>query len=196
MKHINAVTLPCPIPVIMAKKEIKSSKSGESFVIEVDNLIACKNLEKMVTGLGHTMRTDIADGNYLLTITLGEPRQADAKSGQGEESLFVIAISANTMGSGDDALGDVLMRAFLSSVAELDKKPDVMLFFNGGVKLTTEGSQAIETLREIASAGVNIISCGACLDFYKLKDRLLVGEITNMFNIVSLMSEADKLINL
>lgn len=98
------------------------------------------------------------------------------------------------MGSGNDELGKVLIKGFIFAVSQLDVLPKKMLFYNGGVMLTTEGSPALEDLKKLEAQGVEILSCGTCLDYYKRKDVLKVGGVTNMYDIVSSMAEAGKII--
>jgi selenium metabolism protein YedF len=100
------------------------------------------------------------------------------------------------MGSGNDDLGAILIKGFIYSLTELDKPPEAVLFFNSGVRLTTEGSTALEDLKKLEEKGTVISSCGTCLDFYKVKEKLAVGGVTNMYAIVEAMKEAGRLINL
>jgi selenium metabolism protein YedF len=88
------------------------------------------------------------------------------------------------------------MKGFIYSLTELDTPPETVLFFNSGVKLTTEGSNAIADLKKLETKGTVIASCGTCLDFYQLKEKLAVGSVTNMYAIVAAMSGAGRLINL
>ena len=101
---------------------------------------------------------------------------------------FSIVITTDKLGEGNEELGKTLMKSYLYALSESDKFPDELIFLNGGVKLTTEGSNVIESINEIKNKGTKVISCGACLDFYDLKDKLLVGEIGNMYTIVEIMN--------
>lgn len=105
-----------------------------------------------------------------------------------------MVISKNTLGSGDDKLGSALMKSYLYALSESDKIPSDLLFLNGGVKLTVEGSDCLETIQTLKNKGVNILSCGTCLDFYGIKDKLKVGEITNMYTIVEKMTSGNNTI--
>ena len=100
------------------------------------------------------------------------------------------------MGEGDDKLGKILMKSYLFSLTQQEELPKQMIFFNGGVRLTTEGSGSLEDLKELAERGVEIFSCGTCLDFYGIKDQLRVGSITNMYAIAEAMQTADRLVRL
>jgi selenium metabolism protein YedF len=204
MDTINALGKPCPIPVIEAKKALRKAGTDEVVKILVDNDISRQNLEKMAKGLGCPASFEKqAGGNILVSITnkpavgkLPAVSGLPAVSTAGGSGGLVVAIGKNTMGQGDDDLGAILIKAFIYSLTELDTPPETLLFFNSGVKLSTEGSNVIADLRTLESKGTIISSCGTCLDFYKLKGALAIGNVTNMFAIASAMADAGKLINL
>jgi selenium metabolism protein YedF len=193
MEIINVLGKPCPIPVIEAKKALRKTPVGEKIQILVDNDISRQNLEKMAKAMGSPCGYEKReDGNFLVTITAAEDtRNQDSGGGS-----LVAAIGRNTMGSGNDDLGAILIKGFIYSLTEMDKPPDAMLFFNSGVKLTTEGSTSLEDLKKLEEKGTVISSCGTCLDFYKVKEKLAVGGVTNMYAIAEAMKEAGRLINL
>ena len=98
------------------------------------------------------------------------------------------------MGSGNDELGKVLIKGFIFAVTQLDKLPKTMLFYNGGATLTAEGSDSLEDLKHLEAQGVEILTCGTCLNYYGMTDKLQVGSVTNMYSIVEKMAGADKII--
>ena len=202
MDIINVTGKPCPIPVIEAKKALRKAAAGEQVRVLVDNDISRQNLEKMAVGMGLPCSHEKqSDGNILVTITAAGalPLAAGAATGTGgtgSSGGLAVAIGQNTMGAGSDELGAILIKAFIFSLTELDTPPETLLFFNSGVKLTTEGSNVIADLKTLESKGTIISSCGTCLDFYKLKEKLAVGNVTNMYAIASAMAEAGRLINL
>ena len=106
----------------------------------------------------------------------------------------MVVISSAAMGNGNDELGHTLMKGFLYALSQLEKLPEKILFYNGGVTWTTEGSDSLEDLRSMEEQGVEILSCGTCLNFYGLTDKLKVGSVTNMYDIVESMAKADKVI--
>jgi selenium metabolism protein YedF len=196
MEVINVLGKPCPIPVIEAKKALRKTAAGGSVQILVDNDVSRQNLEKMAKGLGCASSFEKqADGNLLVTINVPSGGLSPAAASSGGGSL-VIAFGKNTMGTGDDSLGAILIKGFIYSLTELDTPPETLLFFNSGVKLTTEGSTALADLKTLEQKGTIISSCGTCLDFYKLKEKLSIGNVTNMYAIASAMSDAGKLINI
>jgi len=109
---------------------------------------------------------------------------------------IVVAVSSDQMGRGDDELGQVLIRSFLHTLGEVEPAPDVLILFNNGVKLAVEGSAALEDLGRLESGGVRILLCGTCLGHFGLKDRVAVGEISNMYAISETMLGAARVVNL
>jgi len=107
---------------------------------------------------------------------------------------MVIAVSSDKMGEGIDELGDVLMKGFIYTLTEMDHMPTTVLFYNGGAKLTVEDAPTLEDLKTLEEMGVEILTCGTCLNYYDLGDKLAVGEVTNMYTIMERLQGADKLI--
>src|SRR3974390_2026213 len=106
-----------------------------------------------------------------------------------ERTLFYF--SSDAIGSGNDELGRLLMRNLLKALLDSPPLPERMVFLNSGVRLTTEGSPVLESLKEFENQGVEILSCGTCLDYFSLKDKLMVGKVTNMFDIISSLQTFD-----
>lgn len=203
----------CPMPVVLAIKELEKMNDGEVLDVLVDNDAAVGNLERMAAGKGALASAAKAGDDWLVTIIKGgaaAPAEGgNAGSGSadaaadcayavphGDKGSLVIAIGADHMGEGDDKLGKILMKSYLFSLTQQEELPKQMIFFNGGVRLTTEGSGSLEDLKELAERGVEIFSCGTCLDFYGIKDQLRVGSITNMYAIAEAMQTADRLVRL
>lgn len=112
----------------------------------------------------------------------------------GQPLRVVGFITASVLGMGDEQLGRILMRSFIKTLKELNPLPERLIFVNSGVRLTTEGSELIADLRELEAHGVRMLSCGTCLDYYQLKDALAVGTVTNMFEIVTSLVAADRVL--
>ncbi len=184
---------PCPLPVIEAKKALGAASPGETLSIVVDNDIARQNLEKMARGLGHQFRSESRDdGGILITLTAAKTAPQAEADGAG----LVVAIGRDYMGGASEELGRALMKSFIYSLTELDTPPEHLLFFNGGVFLTTEGSAVLDDLATLVNKGSQVASCGACLNYYQLSDQLAIGQVTNMYAIVSGLAQAKRLINL
>lgn len=109
---------------------------------------------------------------------------------------IVLAVSSDTMGRGDDDLGQLLLRNHLHALCEVTPRPDVIVFLNGGVRLAIEGSPVLDDLRALAGQGVRMLLCGTCLGHFDLKERVAVGEVSNMYTISETMLQAAKVISL
>jgi len=168
--------------------------------IQVDNQAAVENVTRFCENSGHAILSVTQDGE-IRTLTIEnenysegdtpppEPafRFAELKQGTGEEPLNVF-INAETIGQGDPRLGTKLMEAFVYSLTEIDRRPNNILMMNGGVKVAVEGSPCIDNLKELEESGIAIYVCGACLDFYGLKENLAVGKVSNMYEIASILT--------
>jgi selenium metabolism protein YedF len=110
------------------------------------------------------------------------------------DNSFVVVVSSNVMGHGDDKLGSILIKGFIYSLTCLETLPKAVIFYNSGVKLAVEGSEVLEDLKTLADAGVEIVACGTCLEFYQLKEKLAVGKIVNMLDIVERQAKATKVV--
>lgn len=196
---VDARGLSCPQPVVLAKKALASNKKVK---VIVDNETALENVKRLGTKLGCDVSVaDKSGGLYEIKITRGDDFNQDqlaviesCETGSAQSGPFVIVISENKMGRGNDELGTVLIKAFLHTVAGQDKKPDVMIFYNTGVKLTVQGSDVLEDLKELENDGVQILVCGTCLNYFEIKEKLAVGIVSNMYDIVETMSSAGRLL--
>lgn len=190
-KIIDCKGLKCPQPVINTKKYFDSIEEGQATAI-VDNEVAKNNIIKLAEKNGFKSEVEEKDSLYYITII--KENCAACETILSNEKKLVMVISKNVLGGGDDKLGTALMKSYLYALSESDKLPSHLLFLNGGVKLTIEGSECLESIQTLKDKGVNILSCGTCLDFYNIKDNLKVGEITNMYTIVEEMTYADNTI--
>ena len=197
MKKINALGLCCPQPLILTKKEIENSTEKE-FLVMVDNETAVQNLEKFAKSsnlLFNFEKKSDKEFDVFITKTkdysLSNPKDfCDVI----DNSNVVLSISKNFMGDGSEELGKILIKGFIYTVSEYENLPKTIIFFNSGVKLTTEGSECIDDLKKLQAKGVKIVSCGTCLDYYGLKEKLLVGEVTNMYTIYETLYKSSKVI--
>ncbi|MDR2892700.1 MAG: sulfurtransferase-like selenium metabolism protein YedF [Deltaproteobacteria bacterium] len=193
MTVLDMTGKPCPMPVIETRKALKTAKPGDIVSVLVDNDIARENLQKTARWLGHAFsHENQADGCILISITVAD----GCAIIEDESAGLVVAIGRDCMGGGSEELGKSLMKSFIFSLTELETPPEHILFFNGGVLLSTEGATTLDDLAALAAKGTQISSCGACLNYYKLADKLAVGQVTNMYAIMSTMAQAKKLINL
>ncbi len=190
----------CPIPVVKAKQALGQLPEGGLVRVLVDNEIAVQNLTKL--GRHQSMEVQsrkLKEKEFEVVITSDKAMvpqpEPEAKTCMPDaRGDTVVAVGSAVMGSGDDQLGAVLMKGFLYALSQMDRLPDTILFYNGGARLTTEGSQSLEDLRNLEAQGVKIRTCGTCLDFYRLKEKLQVGEVTNMYEIAETLAAAGKVI--
>lgn len=186
----------CPKPVIMTKKELDKISNGIVTTI-VDNEVAKDNVSKLATSYGYSFTVDKSrDNEYYIQITKGEAKEEANVCIPDTFKDLTIAIGSDKMGVGGEELGKILMKSFIYTVKETTPWPATMVFFNSGVYLTCEGSEVLEDLKALADEGVEIISCGTCLDYYHIKDKLQVGEIGNMYSIYEKMRNANNTINI
>lgn len=196
MKTIDMLGQPCPIPVIQAKKAMAG---GEGLVaVLVDNIVAVQNLRKMAEGLGYSFehsqpaeerfevrigRPEADAGSGLPSREAATQRQPEASDIQQQGKGVTVLITADHMGRGSEELGRILIKGYIFSLTQLEPLPRAVLFINSGVKLTTAGANTIEDLQTLAGQGVDICSCGTCLNYYGLTDKLEVGEVVDMYAI-------------
>ena len=198
MITVNAMGDNCPIPVIKTKKAMAALTGPETIEVLVDNEIAVQNVTKMASSSGGKVTSEkLVDAEYKVTIEMeGAPAAdgAEAVCAPDARDNTVVVVSSDRMGSGNDELGKVLIKGFIFAVTQLDTLPKTMLFYNGGATLTTEGSDSLEDLKSLEAQGVEIMTCGTCLDYYGLKDKLAVGTVTNMYSIVETMAKAGRIV--
>ena len=188
----------CPIPVVKTTKAIAALTEPGVVEVHVDNEIAVQNLLRMASNKGYAAKSEqVEDKHYLVTISadhLVPEGEAEAACIPDLRGNSVVAIGMATMGVGSDELGATLMKGFIYALSQQNELPKTILFYNGGAKLSTEGSASIEDLKTMEAQGVEILTCGTCLDYYGLKDKLRVGSVTNMYAIVEKLTKATKVI--
>ena len=189
MIEVNAMGQACPIPVIMAKKAVRENTGKENISVKVDNEVATQNLSKMAAQLGigvevnkisekeFTVLLKSKDGVHLTPVAVPQ-----TSSGE-----YAVVINSDQMGSGDEGFGKKLLEGFIYALTEQDVLPKFVVCYNSGVKLTTENEKTVNDLKALASQGCEVLSCGLCLDFYGLKEKLKVGSPTNMYRITEIM---------
>jgi selenium metabolism protein YedF len=192
MHTIDCKGLKCPQPVINTKKYFDSIEKGEAEII-VDNEVAKTNISKLCQSNNLKFSVEEKEGLYIIKI-IKEGNQCEVM--ESDRTTLVILVASDKLGAGDDTLGATLMKSYMYALSESDKLPADLLFLNSGVKLVTEGSAVLDSLNKLKERGVNIASCGVCLDFYGIKDKLEVGEITNMYTIIEKMNTAGNTIKL
>lgn len=202
---VDAMGDQCPIPVIKTKKALKEITETTLVEVHVDNEIAVQNLSKMAKQKNLEYKCEkLEEQHYIIKINAeaeGVSIQQKAPAENDKEICYpdrksntVVVLSSNQMGNGSEELGQILMKGFIFALTELDELPSTVLLYNSGVKLSTEGSNSIEDLKTLQAQGVEILSCGTCLNYYDLTEKLQVGDVINMYFILEKMAQADKII--
>ena len=199
MLNVDARGDACPLPVVKAKRAIAELNGAGEVEVLVDNEIAVQNLTKMAQQKGYIYSAEKrAEREYRVLFTVGEaapetPAAPEACTPDARTDA-VVAIASDKMGEGAEELGKTLLKAFVFSLTQQEKLPKTMLFYNGGAHLTCEGSPMLEDLRALEAEGVEILTCGTCLNFYGLTERLAVGGVTNMYVIAEKLLHAGNVV--
>ena len=191
VEEIDVRGLGCPIPVVRTKKALESIDEGELTVL-IERPDGCENVKRFAESQG--CKVDVEEKDNLFYIHIH--KEKTAQSSLPKQSRDVVFITTERLGTGDPQLGDILMKAFLNTLWDAEPKPSKILFLNDAVRLTTEGSEVLDSLKLLEEAGVEIFSCGTCLEYYQLKDKLKVGQITNMYDTVDSLLSAGKVIKI
>lgn len=182
MKEVDARGLPCPQPVIKTKEALDSLEIGERIKVIVDNETSVKNIEKFAHSQGHKIiSVEKRDSEFLIILEKGKGEKeekdlvitCEIETSQKEE-LFVV-VATDTMGK-DEELGKILMKAFFETMLAHNFFPNKIFFMNRGVFLTTQEEEIISILKELENKGVEIFTCGTCLKYYNLEDKIKVGK--------------------
>ena len=203
MITVSAIGDSCPIPVVKTLNAIRELKTPDVIETLVDNEIAVQNLTRMATQKGYGVKSEkLSEKEFKVTITVGEVSAAQTAEEEVTCALprtgkknTVVVISSKAMGQGGDELGTALMKGFIYALSQQEQLPSTILFYNGGASITCEGSVSLEDLKSMEAQGVEILTCGTCLNFYGLTEKLAVGQVTNMYTIVEKMTGADLIVN-
>ena len=200
-KIIDCKGMACPLPVVNAKKAAEALNAGDVLTVLVDNEIAVQNLSRFAEHKGFGVSAEKkAEKEYAVGIQIGGSAADRAREEEvacvmdSRRKGMLVVLSGNTMGTGDAKLGTSLMKAFVFALTKQDQLPDTILCYNTGASLTCDGADTLEDLKLLESEGVTILTCGTCLDFYGLKEKLAVGGVTNMYDIVERMENAAQII--
>lgn len=216
MKQLDERGKQCPMPVIEAKQALENAEPGEMIEVIVDNEIAVQNLTKMAK---HKQLKSASqkkgEREFSVVIEAGEKGRETAETVQaepvqkeqveaepevtacapdGKTKGLIVVLSSDQMGLGDEVLGKLLMKGFVYALSHQEQLPEKVLMYNSGAFLSCEGSDSLEDLRELEAQGVEILTCGTCLNHYHLEDKLQVGGVTNMYDITESLLQAKQII--
>lgn len=189
MKKIDCSGLDCPEPVVRAKKALQENDKVQ---IIVDNEVAANNISRMATNIGYQVdETKASDNKFELLIYGKSKKDATGLSTDASKispNTDVILITSERLGDGPDELGSLLMNGLLKTIADLNSRPDVLILMNNGVKLASINAETVSTLDKLIDEGINLKVCGTCLEYFDLKEKLKVGQISNMYEILELIT--------
>jgi len=188
---VDARGLACPQPVILTKQALEKA---ERVTVIVDNETATQNVSRLAKSKGCQISVEERDEGTYLHLSGGMSRET--KSSATTDKKTIVFVGSSTLGRGDEELGNVLMRSFIHTLTETEVPPQEIIFMNSGVKLVAEGSEVLDDLRSLESRGIEILACGTCLGYYRLKDAIRVGRISNMYDIAAALLEADRVVSI
>ena len=194
-KKLDCKGMACPLPVVTAKKAIEEFTEEGIVEVTVDNETAVQNLLKLAGKSNFNAASEKkSEEEFVVRIEVKPEGEEIKNDGEKKSGPTTVVISGSTMGSGDDELGKNLMKAYIFALTNVTPVPDNIIFYNGGAYLTVEGSASLEDLKNLEKAGVNIMTCGTCLNFYGIADKLSVGQVSNMYDIAQTMADSGSII--
>lgn len=198
---VDARTLKCPQPLMMAKKALEGMSAGERLRVQIDNETARDNLMRFLRDNGMTPVLSSEGGVYTIAVEkvldaapLGDTEAYCAPDRP--QAGPVIVLNHNGMGSGSEELGRVLLQACIFTLKDISPLPSVILCYNAGVLVAAEGAPTVPALADLVSRGVTLLLCGTCVDYYELKGKIAVGTISNMYEILQRVSTSERVITL
>ncbi len=200
MKTIDARGQICPKPLIMTKKALKNARQNESLQIILDNETAVQNVTRFLQDNGQEVSVHKKDHLHYIAVNAKEElpdgieAEAYCDTGTTKNESPVMLFKQNKMGHGPEALGTILMTAFINTLPEITLKPQKLIFVNSGIFLTLTDSDTLEALKTLEKSGTDILVCGTCLDFFNKKNQLAVGKVSNMHDILEYLTLAAKVI--
>jgi len=201
---VDARGLSCPQPVLETKRVIDEQLS-DHFMVLVDTETSRENVSRFARNKGFHVEIR-ENGQEQFEIDIRRVEAGPEPQAQGPlvpcpvpessaQARNVVYVANSCMGRGDDELGQKLMRGFLRTWIDMEPKPWRMIFINSGVSLTTIDDESVEAVSILQERGVEVLSCGTCLQYFSLEDKLRVGKVTNMYEVIESMNSATKVIS-
>jgi selenium metabolism protein YedF len=198
MRIVDTKGQVCPAPLIAAKRALKETVEGESFIVLTDNKTSFDNLSRFLKDNKAEFLVSETEGVWTLTVskTTGDlinpkvDEYCSPATSHFERGNYVVAIASDKMGDGDDELGRLLISNFIKALKDLDKLPQHLVFYNKGVTLAIKDSPVIEHLKDLSKMGVDIHLCATCVNYYKLENSIVVGTLSNMYSIAEIMASS------
>ncbi|HKK41458.1 MAG TPA: sulfurtransferase-like selenium metabolism protein YedF [Bacteroidales bacterium] len=202
MKIVDTKGQLCPAPLIGTRKALRESAEGDSFIVIIDNKTSLDNVKRFLRDNNTLFEVSEKEGIWEVTITKSEAELSNENVedycttgiAHFEKGDFVIAVTSDKMGEGDEELGKLLMVNFIKAVKDLDKLPAKMVFYNRGVTLAVKGSETAKDLDDIEKMGVELLFCATCVNYYKLEKEIETGIQSNMFVIAEALASAGNIV--
>lgn len=195
-KVVDCRGLSCPHPVIQTKQALEET---DTMTVIVDNPISRDNVARFGASQGCEVNVEEKTDGIYIHMVKGEMKETESDVAFSETPVagpVVVVIPNDQMGRGDQELGNILIRSFLHTLIDVSRRPDKMIFFNTGVKLTAGDSEVLDDLQILEKEGIEILVCGTCLDYFGLKKKIAVGQISNMYTIAETMLSAGRLVTM
>ncbi len=189
MKIVDAKGLACPQPLILTRKAI-GEKIG-NFQVVVDDPISRKNIERY---LKHEKKEyKISEENGLIYIDVKSEQNSVEEVKEEEQGNKPVYVFKNN-GVAEDELGEILTKGFLATIKEVNPLPEAIVLYHEGIFLALDDSPYLDILNELENLGVKLYVCGTCVKFYDVVERVKIGEVSNAYDILAVMSGAHHLI--
>lgn len=199
----------CPKPIIMVKKAIKESSGETTLKIKTNNRTSLENLLRFLKDNNYL--SDVVNYNDYWEITAIQNTESSSINDSIDISKYcntstpvdtpqnntsVLVVKSKFMGQGDDDLGEVLIKGYFNALSESENPPGKIIFYNSGVFLSVADSPVIKSLIKLKEKNIDLLICGTCVDYYQLKEKINIGEISNMFTICEILNNTNKIIYL
>ncbi len=202
MKIIDARGKLCPLPLIDTKRALKESSDGDVFILLVDNSTSRDNVLRFLSDNKTSFTVSESEGSWSIEVTKGAggsdftdtAAYCTPAISHFEKGDYIVVLSSDRIGDGDEKLGEVLMKSFFRALHDLDRLPKKILFYNSGVRLATASSAVKNDIKDLERMGVEILLCSTCVDHYGIGDLVSAGTLSNMFVFAEIMSGPDKVV--
>ena len=193
---IDARGKPCPQPVVLVKRALE--QGAGILEIVVDNAVSASNVKRFLESQGFSATEELHGADFVIRAT-GTPNPAPATRPEKTptpDKGYAVFLEKNVLGSPDEILGEALMKAFLSNLADRDEPPLVVALMNGSVFLAMEGTSTCETLKKLEEKGVSVLVCGTCTKHFGVTEKIGVGCISNMMEITDALLASPKVLTI
>ncbi len=196
METIDARGKPCPQPVVLVKKALEQGSAN--LEILVDNAVSASNVKRFLESQGFSVTEELHGADFIIR-GIGSPNlspSARPQKVQAGEKGYAVFLQSNVLGSPDATLGEGLVKAFLSNLADREDAPLVVALMNGGVLLALEGTSTCETLKKMEEKGVTVLVCGTCTKHFGVTEKVGAGCISNMMEITDALLAAPRVLTI